>query len=1174
MKSTEQALLRTIEELQKENKVLKNRIKQSEEVPGKNAYTLDFRSFFQLFDGISVLFDLEGKVIIHSKQLFFNDYSDITSCQGTFIADLFNEEKHKPVETYFNSIQASGKSQYFRIDVSKGALQLWFGVKLVAMTDPNAKRYAYFLHAQDITSIVAKELEASEKGKNLELVKRKMSDYNQELLAKNRVLKETEERLELALEKTNTGFFDWYPHQDKAFFSRTWLSMLGYSKDDFAPSLSMWKELIHPDDLESMEAVMGNIIYKGDAPPSPELRFRCKDGSYKWLLVRGAPIEFSEDGKILRMIGIHTDITQQKYNEIELKEKHEEVLAAEEELRVINEELYEKVKALRTSEQRLNVALEKTNTGLFDWNAQTGESFYSATWATMLGYTSNEVETQNLDWHKLLHPDDKEEAIRIANEKVARSEDSFTMEFRLKAKDGNYRWVLSKVGVAEYDDDGKALRYVGTHNDITHLKNIELSLKEKHDEILAAEEELKTTNEELFESNMALQKSEDRYKKLADASFEGIAYSEDGIITELNHRFCELFGYEREELLGSLILTILAEEYHDLAIKHVLEMYHRPYEMEGVKKSGERFFIEVRERVVKQGEVYKVLSVIRDVTDRKKAEQSRERNEKQLQTIIDNSPIIMALVNKERRIIKLNNGTKGVDHLVTLNEGLTCLGNELSCAYLIRKDSECGEGVHCNACQLKQIIADTFANKTNHFKEEIEFNAFSNNVSFEYTYLLSTALIEDEEPRVLVSIDDVTKRKAYEREVNRNLERLERQLKISQLEAASSQELFDSAIDEAVMLTDSQFGYLFIYDRRRKCFDPHQRTEKNKANKRIASYATNDKVNSKGYIDEVFRKRSPLFISRPKADRNGDSELIVNSLVVPVFNENKVVAVAGVANKQQGYTELDEKQLSLLMNNIWKIVAKQQTYDELITAKEKAEESDRLKSAFLKNMSHEIRTPMNGIVGFSEMLTFPELEQEKRDSYVGIINQCSNQLLSTVEDIIKISTLDTHQETLNEEVVNLREMLKDFKVLYEPQAQKENIQLIVHALGDACNSLIETDGTKLRQILMNLIGNAMKFTQQGSVEVGCLLQDDFLKFFVKDTGIGIRKDLQEKVFDRFWQAETSKAAAKYGGLGLGLAICKAFVTLFGGDIWVESEYKKGTSFFFTIPYRPIVVNEQ
>lgn len=242
----------------------------------------------------------------------------------------------------------------------------------------------------------------------------------------------------------------------------------------------------------------------------------------------------------------------------------------------------------------------------------------------------------------------------------------------------------------------------------------------------------------------------------------------------------------------------------------------------------------------------------------------------------------------------------------------------------------------------------------------------------------------------------------------------------------------------------------------------------------------------------------------------------------------------------------------------------QRINSELVYSKNKAEESDKLKSSFLANMSHEIRTPLNAILGFSSLLKNPGLSREKTESFVDIIDSSGQQLLTIINDILDISKIEAGQISISKSNVKISQVLNEIYQQFEKHAEQKNIQFYLKNDTLKRDLEINTDEIRIRQIISNLLNNAIKFTHEGTVEFGVQLNDKFLEFYVKDTGIGISAEDKKIIFEPFRQVEKSNSRM-YGGNGLGLSISKALVEKLGGTLSVESEPGKGSVFSFTIP---------
>ena len=295
-----------------------------------------------------------------------------------------------------------------------------------------------------------------------------------------------------------------------------------------------------------------------------------------------------------------------------------------------------------------------------------------------------------------------------------------------------------------------------------------------------------------------------------------------------------------------------------------------------------------------------------------------------------------------------------------------------------------------------------------------------------------------------------------------------------------------------------------------------------------------------------------------------------NVLVAPLTINKKITGLLCLVNKPGGFTNNDlsiaeafGEFISIALNN-------SKTMEELIAAKVKAEDSDRLKSIFLANMSHEIRTPMNAIVGFAQFLTKASLTEVQRNKFSSIIKDRTHDLLRIIEDLLDVSKIEAGQLKIFESDFLIHDLMNEFKEFYEQKLDNsQNKGKIIYnvTVPDNFKSLsIKADKQRLKQVLTNLLDNAFKFTQQGSIELGLdLVKESMLLFFVKDTGIGIPPEKQSIIFDRFRQADESFTSRKFSGSGLGLSICKGLADLMQGKIWVESS-ESGSTFYFSMPF--------
>jgi PAS domain S-box-containing protein len=262
---------------------------------------------------------------------------------------------------------------------------------------------------------------------------------------------------------------------------------------------------------------------------------------------------------------------------------------------------------------------------------------------------------------------------------------------------------------------------------------------------------------------------------------------------------------------------------------------------------------------------------------------------------------------------------------------------------------------------------------------------------------------------------------------------------------------------------------------------------------------------------------------------------------------------------------VDDPAIEGYVLNFRDLTVKKKAQQDILMAKEKAEKSDKLKSAFLSNMSHEIRTPMSGIMGFAELLQNNNLSIENRREYIEIIKNSGKRLLNTVNDIIEISKIESGHIIVNNKRVDLIQLIHTQIDFFKPEAQKKGLQIVLVKDISTNEFYINTDATKVNSILSNLIKNALKYSETGVISVEVSHEGDQVLLCCRDNGIGIPKHRHEAIFNRFEQADLDDTLAKEGS-GLGLAIVKSYVEMLDGKIWLNSEENEGASFYISLPY--------
>lgn len=618
----------------------------------------------------------------------------------------------------------------------------------------------------------------------------------------------------------------------------------------------------------------------------------------------------------------------------------------------------------------------------------------------------------------------------------------------------------------------------------------------------------------------ALEESNERYRRLVDQSPDAIAVHYEGRFIFVNPAAVRLFGApDHEVLLNKPILEIVHPSSREKVIeriKSVSQGIDAPvFEEKFVKFDGTVIDVEVLGIPYPYHGKHASQVIVRDITERKKSEEALKNSELKYRTIFENVQDIYFEHTIDGIILEVSPSIEVVSK--GLYKSADVIGKSIEELYYNPEDRS----------RIKKVLME------NGFISDAEVTVRNRDGSKIHTSISSRIFFDvtGNPVKIIGSMRDITARKKAEEAIEH--ERL----------------LLRTVIDnipDTIYIKDNQARKLIA----------------NLSDTRYIGYESEDmiigktdietipgEVGKRGFEDDMKVINTGIGVIEKEEDFidcNGEKKWLLTTKVPFFDKEGKVAGLVGIGHD---------------------ITRRKKTEDELLKAMFKAEESDRLKTAFLHNISHEIRTPMNAIVGFSALLSEPDTDEESRNSFIETIVQSSNHLLAIISDIVDISNIEANLVKINKKETDIINVVNSVFNQFVPEAKSKSIKLsFENNLPPNLRSIV-SDSTKIRQILTNLISNAVKFTDAGDIFLTLCAKDDLLLFCVSDSGIGIPREHHSRIFDRFYQVEnpTSKL---HQGTGLGLAISRSYVDMLGGEIWFTSAEGVGSTFYFTIPFEP------
>ncbi|MGC8865702.1 MAG: PAS domain S-box protein [Bacteroidales bacterium] len=749
----------------------------------------------------------------------------------------------------------------------------------------------------------------------------------------------------------------------------------------------------------------------------------------------------------------------------------------------------------------------------------------------ILGYPADMLLGKPFD--TLLHPEDRafyHPTLALLSE----TGQNHTMVNRLINQKGEVIYV-KRVVSAVMDKAGKPAHYIAFLEDITSQKQAE--------EALNVHQQLHT-------------------RILNDITELLVRWKPDGTIVFSNKAYKEYYKqtHNDEEIKNNLFENITGEAIQRLK-SHVAQLTPKtPVVLEKHEtfgKDGSRWHLWTDRGIFdKAGNLIEIQSIGLDITELEKASTEAKTQQTFFEELFNNSPYALVFLDLNNRVLRINKAFTQIFGY-TPEEAVGKAINEL-----VVPEGMQGEWAKFIGKIIKdeEVFLETLLKRKDGSLFEARLTGRPVNLGGKFLGIFGI-------------YEDITQQKQNQRHLQRHAQLIELILSITQSPSMDYRKMLTQTVKEATRLMEADFGVIFEYKPHVKEAIIHAYTNSFESECSLLNRLTVILEEPGNLILQSLSTNHPIILQDQKKDEAAILEQMCpgkevrSMMLIPVSYEGHLGAALVLGSHNKNHFASDNlSEGTLLMDAVWRAVEQQRLVQELRRALQKAEESEKLKSSFLATMSHELRTPLNAIIGFSSLIDESMPIEDIMDS-VRTIQASGNHLLNLINDMFHLSALEAGHSSVATETISVSRLMSeihDFINSYQQVENKQNLQIIYRPDPSAEEMKMVTDTQKLNDILINLIKNAIKFTDEGFVEYGYQVSNETITFFVKDSGVGIPEDKYEVIFEKFRQGDDS-STRRHGGTGIGLTLVKGLTELLGGIVYFESTVGKGSTFYVEFP---------